>query len=196
MEHILQIMIGIGLAATCGFRIFVPLLITGIAGSSGYLNLGSGFDWIASYPALIIFGIATILELVAYFFPLIDNLLNTISAPAAVLAGVLVTAAVITDMNPVLQWTLAVIAGGGAASATSILSNSTHGASTVVSAGVANPVVSAGESVISVILPIIAIALPVLAFVIIILMVIWVFKTLGKIKGKIAWPGWTASSRP
>ena len=109
----MSVLLGIGLAATCGFRIFVPLLIMGIAGVSGSLNLSSGFEWIASYPAMIVFGIATIFEAVAYFFPYIDNLLNTISTPFSILAGVIVSAAVITDISPFLQWTLAIIAGGG-----------------------------------------------------------------------------------
>jgi hypothetical protein len=97
---------------TCGFRIFVPLLIMGIANVSGYLNLTDGFAWIASYPALIVFSVATVLEVIAYFFPYVDNLLNAISTPASVIAGIMVTAAVMTDVSPILQWTMAIIAGG------------------------------------------------------------------------------------
>jgi hypothetical protein len=147
----------------------------GIAGISGYLNLSSGFDWIASYPAMIVFGIATVFEVVAYFFPYIDNLLNTISTPFSVLAGIIVSAAVITDISPFLQWTLAIIAGGGAASATSLISNGT----------ITNPVISAVESVISVILPILAIAMPVLAFILLILLVVAIYRLLLKLRSKI-----------
>lgn len=185
MEIILNVLIGIGLAATCGFRIFVPLLIMGIASVSGYLNLSEGFTWIASYPALIVFSIATVLEIIAYFFPLVDNVLNAISTPISVIAGVMVTAAVITDVSPILQWTLAIIAGGGAASATSVISNGTHQASTVVSAGITNPVISAAESIISVIMPIIAIALPVLAIILLILFVAFIYQLMTKLKNKI-----------
>ncbi|NLB52907.1 MAG: DUF4126 domain-containing protein [Syntrophomonadaceae bacterium] len=186
MEIFLNVLIGIGLAATCGFRIFVPLLITGIAGVSGYLNLSSGFEWIASYPALVVFMAATVIEVIAYFFPFIDNLLNTISTPISVIAGVMLTAAVMTDINPILQWTLAIIAGGGAASATSLVSNGTHHASTIVSGGIANPFISAVESIISVILPVLAIAIPVLAFILFILLLFGFYKILSKLKSKIA----------
>ena len=185
VETFLSVLLGIGLAATCGFRIFVPLLIMGIAGISGSLNLSSGFEWIASYPAMIGFGIATIFEAVAYFFPYVDNLLNTISTPFSILAGVVVSAAVITDISPFLQWTLAIIAGGGAASATSLISNGAHHASTAVSAGLTNPVVSAVESVISVILPVLAIAMPVLAFILLILLVAAIYRLLIKLRSKI-----------
>ncbi len=185
MEVLLNVLIGIGLAATCGFRIFVPLLIMGIASVSGYLNLTDGFAWIASYPALIVFSIATVLEVIAYFFPYVDNLLNVISTPVSVVAGVMVTAAVMTDVSPILQWTLAIIAGGGAASATSMISNGTHHASTVVSAGITNPVISAIESIISVIMPILAIALPVLAFILLLLFVTFIYRLMVKLKNKI-----------
>jgi hypothetical protein len=185
LETILNVLLGIGLAATCGFRIFVPLLIMGIAGVSGNLNLSSGFEWIASYPAMIVFGIATIFEAVAYFFPYIDNLLNTISTPFSILAGVIVSAAVIADISPFLQWTLAIIAGGGAASATSLISNGAHHASTVVSAGITNPVISAVESVISVILPVLAIAMPVLAFILLIFLVAAIYRLLLRLRSKI-----------
>ena len=164
MELILSIFMGVGLAATCGFRIFVPLLIMGIAGLSGSLNLSSGFEWIASYPAVTVFSLATVVEILAYFFPLVDNLLGTISTPISVLAGIVVTAAVMTDISPFLQWTLAIIAGGGAATATSLLSNTTHHSSTVVSAGMTNPLVSAIESVISVVMAILSIAVPIIMF--------------------------------
>jgi len=182
----LNVLLGIGLAATCGFRIFVPLLIMGIAGVSGYLNLSTGFEWIASYPAMIVFGIATVFEVVAYFFPYIDNLLNTISTPFSILAGVIVSAAVIADISPFLQWTLAIIiAGGGAASATSLLSNGAHHASTVVSGGITTPVISAVESVISVFLPVLAIAMPVLAFILLILLPTAIYRLLIELRYKI-----------
>ena len=185
MEILLNVLIGVGLAATCGFRIFVPLLIMGIASVSGYLNLTDSFAWIASYPALIVFSIATVLEIIAYFFPYVDNLLNMVSTPISVIAGIMVTAAVMTDVSPILQWTLAIIAGGGAASATSMISNGTHNASTVVSAGITNPILSAIESIISVIMPILAIALPVLAFILIVLFVVFVYRLMMKLRNKI-----------
>lgn len=188
MELVLQIIIGIGLAATCGFRVFVPLLVMSIAGLSGYLQLGTGFEWIASYPALIVFGIATLIEIAAYFFPYVDNVLNAVSIPAAIIAGVIVTASVITDINPILQWSLAIIAGGGAATATSLISNGTHLASTAVSGGAANPAVSTVESAAAVVTAILSIVVPVLAFVLLILLIVIAFRTLRRMKRKKSTP--------
>ncbi len=184
MEIALNILIGIGLAATCGFRVFVPLLVMGAANKVGYLELSQGFTWIGSYPAVIIFGIATVVEITAYFIPYVDNLLNTISIPISAVAGIVVAAAVITDMSPILQWTLAIIAGGGAASVTSLISNGAHNTSTVFSAGVANPVVSAGETVISIVMAVLSIIVPIFAVLLIIMMIILVSRMVRRFRDR------------
>src|SRR5882762_9625453 len=115
METVLSLLIGIGLSAACGFRVFVPLLVVSIAAHTGHLKLASGFAWMGSDAALIAFAVATALEIAAYYVPWLDNLLDTLATPAAVIAGTLVTASLATEMSPFLKWTLAVIAGGGVA---------------------------------------------------------------------------------
>ncbi|MBM3838380.1 MAG: DUF4126 domain-containing protein [Verrucomicrobia bacterium] len=169
METILSLCVGVGLSAACGFRVFVPLLVMSIASYSGHLTLASSFQWIGSEPALIAFGVATVLEIAGYYVPWVDNFLDTVASPAAVVAGTIVTASMITDVSPFLKWTLAVIAGGGAAGlvqATTVLG---RGASTVSTGGLANPVFATAElggsivaSVLSIVAPILAIGLVVL----------------------------------
>ena len=115
MEELLGLFIGIGLSATCGFRVFVPLFGMSIAHHAGALSFSSGFDWIGSWPATIAFGIAMVIEIAAYYIPWVDNLLDTIATPAAVVAGTIVTASMVGDVSPFLRWSLAIIAGGGIA---------------------------------------------------------------------------------
>src|SRR6266511_2330552 len=115
METILSLLVGIGLSAACGFRVFVPMLVVSIAAHAGHLKLAQSFSWMGSDPALIAFAVATGLEVLAYYVPWLDNLLDTAASPAAVIAGTIVTASLVTDLSPLLKWTLAVIAGGGAA---------------------------------------------------------------------------------
>lgn len=188
MEVFLQILIGIGLAATCGFRIFVPLFVMGIAGLSGYIEIGSGFGWIASYPAVIVFGIATVIEIAAYFIPIVDNILDQISIPVSIVAGIIVFASVVADIDPILKWTLAVIAGGGVATATSLLSNGVHAVSTLTTAGAANPGVSAVESLTSVFMTILSIVLPVVSLIVIVLITILIVRYLQRAKKKVPPP--------
>lgn len=145
METLLSVCVGIGLSAACGFRVFVPLLIMNLASLSGHLSLAHGFEWIGSYPALVAFSVATCLEIGGYYIPWLDHLLDTIATPAAVIAGIVVTASIPTDLSPFLKWTLAVIAGGGAAGLVQGTTVAARGTSLVTTAGLANPLVSTLE---------------------------------------------------
>jgi hypothetical protein len=166
MELTLSILIGVGLAAACGFRVFVPFLVASIAAASGHLELAPGFEWIGTNYALIAFAVATLLEIAAYYIPWLDNLLDAIATPAAVVAGILISASVFGDMSPFLRWTLAVVAGGGTAAAIQAATVAVRGASSVTTGGLANPAVSTGElggsavvATLAVVLPIVAVAL-------------------------------------
>lgn len=166
MTFMASLAAGIGLAAACGFRVFVPLLVTSIAANAGQLTLAPGFEWIGSYPAIAAFGVATALEIGGYYIPWVDNLLDSIASPAAVVAGIVVSASVFSDMDPFLKWSLAVVAGGGTAGAVQGTTVLVRGASSVATGGLGNPGVStaeAGGSVatagLAVILPFLALAL-------------------------------------
>lgn len=154
--------VAIGLSAACGFRVFLPLLIVGLMAATGHLALASNFGWLASSQAIAILSAAVFVEVLAYLIPVVDNLLDAIAAPVAVLAGVFVTAAVLTDANPVFRWSLAVIAGGGAAGSVKLMTTMLRGASTVTTGGVANPVLSILELVTSAVMAVLAIFLPLL----------------------------------
>lgn len=145
MEIALSVALGLGLSAACGFRVFVPLLVIGVAGRAGYLSLAQGFDWMTSTPALVAFGVATTLEIAAYYVPWVDNLLDGIAVPASVVAGAVATASVVSGMDPFLKWTLAIIAGGGLAAAVQGLTTGVRQVSAVTTAGLGNPIVSTAE---------------------------------------------------
>ena len=145
METVLSLCIGVGLSAACGFRVFVPLLITSIAVHSGHLTLASGFQWIGSYPAMIAFSVATALEIAGYYVPWVDHFLDTVATPAAVVAGTIITASFVADVSPFLRWTTAVIAGGGAAAVVQSATVLARGASTVATGGFGNPIFATAE---------------------------------------------------
>jgi hypothetical protein len=144
-EFLLSLCVGIGLSAACGFRVFVPLLITSLAAHSGHLTLAPGFQWIASPAAVAAFSIATILEIAAYYVPWVDNMLDTIATPAAAVAGTIITASMVGDVSPFLKWSLAVIGGGGAAAAVQTGTVLVRGISTATTAGFANPIFATVE---------------------------------------------------
>jgi len=174
METLLSICVGIGLSAACGFRVFIPLLIMSIASLSGHLTLSQGFAWIGSYPALIAFAVAACLEIVAYYVPWLDHLLDSIASPAAIVAGTLITAAAISDMSPFLKWTVALIAGGGAAGTIQGLTVLARGASLVGTGGLANPIVASAELGGSVITSTLSLIIPIIPVVLIVALVLLV----------------------
>ena len=146
METLLCILLGIGLAAACGFRVFIPPLVMSIAAMAGHLTLAPDFRWIGTWPALLAFATATVLEIGAYYVPWLDNLLDTVATPAAVVAGIVVSASVMTGMSPLLKWTLAVIAGGAAAGAVQAVTVKARALSSLFTLGAGNHVVSTTES--------------------------------------------------
>jgi hypothetical protein len=165
METSMSILIGLGLAAACGFRIFLPMLVLSIASFAGHVTLAPAFAWIGTTPALIAFGAATVLEIAGYYIPWVDNILDTVATPAAVVAGTVVTASLWTSMNPFLQWSLAIIAGGGIAGIIQASTVAARAVSTVTSAGAANPVVATAELGMSTGLSVLAVIAPWLAMV-------------------------------
>ena len=152
MEAILSIMMGVALSATCGFRVFVPLLAVNIgtraqdANGQPLIELAGGFDWLSSDIALMVFVVATLFEIGGYYIPWIDNLLDTIASPASIVAGTVITASFITGMDPWLQWLLGVIAGGGAAGAVQATTVVARAGSTVTTGGLGNPIVASVET--------------------------------------------------
>ena len=171
VETVLSILIGLGLAAACGFRVFVPLLIMSLASRAGvgHLALGSGFPWIGSTPALLSFAVATVLEIAGYYIPWVDNLLDTVATPAAVVAGIVVTAsAMTTDVSPFLKWTLAVVAGGGTTAVFQGITSVTRHISSFTTGGLGNPVLATAEAGGSAMLAVLAITVPLLAFLLVV----------------------------
>ena len=176
METITSILLGIGLSAATGFRIFVPFLVASIAALTGYLPLSPSFEWIGTYPALIAFGAATLLEIAAYYIPWFDNLLDTIATPAAFIAGAILMVAVVSGLPPLVKWALAIIAGSGAAGIVQSGTSVARFASTTTTGGIANPILSTAEAGTSFGLSVIAIFIPVIAGLIALVLLFWLGK--------------------
>ena len=176
MEFLMAALIGVGLSAAAGFRVFTPLFIASLASYLDWVNLSSTFDWMGTLPALIAFGVATLIEVGAYYLPVIDNFLSILAAPAAAIAGILLTASFITDSNPLLTWAVAIIAGGGAATLTNVASGTARVASTATTAGIANPALSVVEDVTAVSVSLLSLFLPILGIVLVIVVAFFIWR--------------------
>lgn len=182
-EMILSICLGIGLAASSGFRVFVPLFGMSLASYFGILPLGENWLWLGSTTALIILAVASIAESLSYLVPFIDNLLDTIAVPLAGVAGTIVMAGSLTDMSPAMTWALAIVAGGGAA-AIKTTSASTRAVSTATTAGVANPVIGIAETGVAVGLSALAIFAPIVAAIVAVIGIVFFIWLIVKLKKK------------
>lgn len=175
LPYIISAFIGVGLAAATGFRVFLPMFAVSLASYMGWIPMNESFQWLAGLPTLITTGIATIVEILAYYIPFVDHLLDTISIPLATIAGSVMFASQFADIGTFPQWALALIAGGGTAAAISSGFAGTRATSTATTGGLGNSVVATTETAGAGIMSVLALVAPVLAFLAAIILLITVF---------------------
>lgn len=183
--YILSAFIGIGLAAASGFRVFLPMFAVSLASYMGWIPMNDHFMWLAGLPTLITTGIATIVEVLAYYIPYVDHLLDTISVPLATVAGSVLFASQFADLGTFPTWALALIAGGGTAAAISSGFAGTRAASTATTGGLGNSVVATTETAGAGIMAVLALVAPIIAVIIAIALVVIVFIFGRKLWGKL-----------
>lgn len=177
-DLLFSVALGIGLAAATGFRIFIPLLVAGLAARAGWVPLTESFAWLQSTPALVALGTAAALETLAFYIPGLDHALDVLAGPLAVIAGVLASASVMVDLPPEIRWPIAVIAGGGIAAITKATTAVIRAKSAAVTGGLGNPVVSTVETAGAATVSILAIVAPLLCLAGAIVIVVWAVRRL------------------
>src|SRR5262245_17759695 len=175
-DLLFSVALGIGLAAATGFRVFIPLLVAGLAARAGWVPLTDSFAWLQSTPALAALGTAAVMETLAFYIPGLDHLLDVLAGPLAVVAGVLASASVMVDMPPGVRWPIAVIAGGGIAALTKGTAAVIRAKSAVLTGGLGNPVVSTAETAGAATVSVLAIVAPVLGLVAAIAVIVWAIR--------------------
>jgi hypothetical protein len=182
VQSLVAIAIGIGLAAATGFRVFLPLLIAGAAARWGGLPLAGGFQWLSSTSALLALGTASVVEVAAYYIPLVDHVLDVVAGPAAVFAGVFASASAMVDIPPGIMWPVAIVGGGGVAGLTKAMSALIRVKSGWVTAGLANPLVATGETAGAIVTAIAAIVIPLVCLVVVGALLFWIGKRARRIR--------------
>lgn len=172
LEPAVAVLVGIGLAASCGFRVFVPLLVTSAAANAGYLDVAENLRWLATPTALVAFAAAAVVETGAYYVPWLDNALDVIASPLAAVAGAILFAASVAGFDPFWQWSLAIIAGGGSAAVVQGGTVAGRLASTATTGGLANFVLNTVETIAGVAFSVLAIVVPVVAAVLLVIVVV------------------------
>jgi len=178
-EIITAVEIGIGLSASCGFRVFVPMLVASIAAKTGILPVNDGFQWLASWTAIIGFGTATVAEILAYYIPFIDNLLDTITTPLAIGGGTLLLTSVLPIDNDFFKWATGFIFGGGAAATVQGGSVLSRLASTKLTAGTGNAIIATGEHAAAFSTSVLSLVIPLIIAAVLILLIIYFITKFG-----------------
>ena len=179
-QIITAVALGIGLAASSGFRVFVPLLAASIAARMGLFPVQEGFLWLAEWPTLILFGVATLTEILAYYIPLVDNLLDGLTTPLAIGAGTLLLTSVLPSDSELLKWVTGFQAGGGAAATIQGGSAITRALSTTTTAGLGNPVVATTENTAAIGTSILTFIIPIVIALLAIVLVAYLLIRFGK----------------
>lgn len=167
MDFVIAICVGVGLSAACGLRVFLPMLLLSAAGKLGWVPLAHGFDWVSSWPALVAFGVASVLEVGAAHIPWVDHAVDVLAAPCAIAVGTLAMATQLDAAQPLIGWAGTLAAGGAVggtiAGGMKLLGATTRVASTASTAGLGNPIIASVETLGATILSILSIVVPIAA---------------------------------
>ena len=175
---IIPLALGLGLSASAGFRVFVPLLVAAIAAKTGILPLQGQFQWMGSWPAIVCFGTATVAEIAAYYIPLVDNFLDAINTPLAIAGGTLLATSVLPMDADMLRWVIGFLVGGGSAGLVHAGTSVLRLASTKTTAGTGNAFVATGEHLASAGLSVSTLFVPILMGIIVLALLAWLLGTL------------------
>ncbi len=180
MQYLVAGALGLGLAASSGFRVFVPLLAASLAYHFGYMTPAAGFAWLGSWPALITLATATVVEIAGYYLPMVDHLLDTLTTPASFIAGTILMTSALPHLDPTLRWTLGVLVGGGTAGIIQTGTALLRGASTVATGGLGNPVLATVENALAVGGVTFTLLLPLVAAGVVVVLLVFVVSRLGR----------------
>ena len=181
-----HIALGIALSATAGFRVFVPMLAGALAGHFGIINLPADAAWLGTWPAIIAFGSAALLEIIAYYIPFVDNALDAIATPLAVAAGTVLASSIlpIDQQAPVVRWAIALVAGGGAAGTIQLGTGLLRLFSSKATIGTGNAVVATTENAAAITGSVLAFFVPVIVALLLLFLIFWVLSKAGRLLKK------------
>jgi len=176
-----SVSLAIGLAACAGLRAWLPLLLAGSLSRAGVITLGSSFSFLGSNRALILFGVATLIEIVGDKVPAVDHALDMLSTVLRPAAGALLAASVMWEIrDPLTALAMGVAVGAPAALVPHAAKAVVRAASTTLTGGLANPVISVAEDVLAVGMFVLTVLVPLLAALTLLVVAFFVLRRLGR----------------
>ena len=160
-EFLPALALAVALAASTGLRAWLPLLLAGGLARAGFLQLGDSFRFLSSDHALILFSVASVLELAADKIPALDHVLDGLSTFVRPAAGsVLAASALGVVSEPLTALVLGVAVGAPSSLIPHAAKSLVRAASTAFTGGLGNPVLSFLEDGLTVFLVALAVLVP------------------------------------
>lgn len=165
-EALPSVGLAIALSACAGLRAWLPLFLAGLLSRAGVLELGSAFQFLGGNQALVLFGVATVIEIAADKIPALDHALDMLSTVIRPLAGALLAASVLGRFaDPLTALALGVAVGAPSSLVPHAAKATLRVASSALTAGLANPILSLLEDALALIMFLLALVVPLLVVV-------------------------------
>lgn len=169
--------LAIALAGCAGLRALLPIFATGLGVRAGLLDMGKQFAFLASDWALLTFGLASLVEMIGDKIPVVDHALDTVHTLLRPLSGSLLAAAALSSVSePATAAALGIILGAPTALVPHATRSAVRVTSTATTAGMANPLLSFIEDLLSFGLLALTVLAPLLAAVGMIALAVFVLK--------------------
>jgi len=177
-----SILLAFGLSAACGFRIFIPPLTYGLLYKADLVQLGDGWYWIGNDWVIAVLALTALIEITGNLVPWVDNLLDVIATPTAIIAGTTLSAASLSEVDPGLKWMLSLMSGVLVTGGFQVTTVGLRGLSSVFTGGLINPIISLIEDIISLVISISIILFPILGILIVILIALFLRRIYMRLK--------------
>lgn len=183
---VLPALLGLGLASATGLRTFLPLLMLAVAARFELfgIRLNEQMDWLGSWPAISALAIAAVAEFAGDKVPAVDHALNAIGYVTRPIAGAVAAGSVFWAVDPTMAAVAGVIVGAPAALAFNAAQTGVRVGSTATTGGLANPVVSLVEDVMSFLTVLVAMLAPVIIPLVLVILAIVVFRLARRIRDR------------
>jgi hypothetical protein len=161
------IITALGLAGAAGLNAYVPLLVVGVLGRTGVLDLPAPYDALASWPVIAVLGVLLAIEVLADKVPGVDSVNDVVQTVVRPAAGALLAAGALgigTDLPPWVGVVAGILAAGGVHATKATVRPAVN----VATGGVGGPAVSVVEDVTSLVASVLAVLAPLLLVVVLV----------------------------
>ncbi|HEU0014834.1 MAG TPA: DUF4126 domain-containing protein [Longimicrobium sp.] len=176
MDALSAVAFGVVLAACAGLRAFLPVFSASLAARVMELPLPDYLAWLDRADTLVLFGAATLLEVLGDKVPFVDHLLDSVQVAVKPVLGVVAAIPFLYQLSPEYAAALGIAMGAPLALGVHATKATVRVGSTATTGGLGNPVLSVLEDVAAAGAVVLAFIAPVLALVLTVVLLAWLVR--------------------